>query len=91
MSLHEVALRYVNNQLFTFLNNLLLNYRMHTDFHGTYISAQNNFHDFNFVNGGLQQQTCTVCMHILAFLFSRMPIVSRNSRKFVHIQYLRNH
>ena len=38
--------------------------------------APNNckFHDLNFVNGGLQQQICTVCVHVFTFLFSRSPI-----------------
>ena len=31
--------------------------------------APNNFRDFNFVNGGLQQQSCPVCVHIFVFLF----------------------
>ena len=43
--------------------------------------APNNFRDFNFVNGGLQQQSRAVCVHVFVFLFSRSPVDSRNSQK----------
>ena len=43
--------------------------------------APNNFLDFNFAKGGLQQQTYTVCIHIFTFIFSRSPVDLRNSRK----------
>ena len=36
--------------------------------------ASNHFRDFNFANSGLQQQSCTISIHIFAFLFLRLPI-----------------
>ena len=33
--------------------------------------APDNFCDFNFANGGLQLQTCTVCVQIFEFSFSQ--------------------
>ena len=44
--------------------------------------APNNIRDFDMTNGSLQLQTCTVCLQIFAFSFSRLPVDSRNSQKY---------
>ena len=54
--------------------------------------APNNFCNFNFANGGLQQQTCTVCMHVSHFYFRDCPLIrkireNKVLQKFVRIRY----
>ena len=54
--------------------------------------APNNFHDFNFTNGGLQLQTCTVCVRIFHFHFRERPLIheiheNKVPQKFVNIRY----
>ena len=44
--------------------------------------APNNFRYFNFTNGSLQQQTCTVCVHVFTLLFLRLLVDSQNSQKW---------
>ena len=62
-----------------------LEYRMRTIFAGRIFRkrpAPNNIRDFDLTNGSLQLQTCTVCLQIFVFSFSRMPVDSRNSQKY---------